>query len=1032
MFLSNASIRRPVAMSCLIIALTLLGLNAYRKIGVELLPKVDMPYITITTIYPGASPKEIETDIARPVEDQMVTIEGLKHVTSSCMENACMTFLEFNLDVNVDIAAMDVREKLDLIRADLPQDAQDPQILKYDVNAKPIMQLALTGDVPLDALYDYADDTLRARFSVIQGVADIQLIGGAAREVHVLLDRDKLASRGLTSLQVVQTVQNGVRTIPSGRIQEGETEYSVKFDADYSRVEALGDLEVTSEEGRRLYVRDIGRPVMSTEELRQKATIDGRTAVAIKVVKKSDANAVEVVNRVREALDDMKKDLPGGMELVWVTDDGIFIEASVNSAWINVAEGILLTAMILFLFLYNLRALLVVVVTMPLTIVIGLFFLQILGFSLSTTTLLAMGMSVGILVTNSIVVLEAIVSRLERTGDPREASRLGAADAGVAVLASAGTNLVVLLPLAMMGGLVGMFIKSFALTMLIMTIVSLFISFTLTPILCALLLKPVVAESKSLLSGMERAWNRMFDRVVERYGASLVFLEKRRWASLLLLTGVFLIFVHSLSLAAKIGSSMANDPDRGEIFVKMEFPTRYNLDETVRRVHQVSERLSDLPHLRHVLSTIGKVEGMRGQSSEGVYLAQILLRFSERIDRETTIHEIADMVRSRLENFPDCILSVNLPHFSGGQASDVEMEIAGQDLETLDRLAIKAQDLSENLPGIRDVDTSVRPGKPELRIKPDRAVLADLGAPVSSMGMTLRANLEGITAGTFKQQGRNYDIVVKLDPEKGKEQIESFQFPGRPGKPILLGSLGTVEETRAPILITRKDKERVSKLFANLSPGTPLGTAVNDITGILKKEQVFPPGYKSTFAGMFETMAESQVEMREASLIAVILVILTLAAILESFKQPVIILVTLPLALVGMLWALYLSGYSLEFFVLMGGVMLIGIVVNNAILIMDLFNLNIRQDIPRHRAMISASCGRFRPIVMITLAAVLGMLPLAFGRGIGAEMRNASGMASAGGILVSGVLTMYVMPVLYNLFTRRDKREKNLTPKAAE
>ncbi|MBN2593397.1 MAG: efflux RND transporter permease subunit, partial [Sedimentisphaerales bacterium] len=338
MFLSDASIKRPIAMSCLIIGLTLLGINSYRKMGLELMPRMDVPYITVTTIYPGATPEQIETDVAKRIEDQVVTIDGLKHVSSACMENVCQTLLEFNLGVDVDIAATDVREKLDLIKADFPQDVEDPKILKFDINAKAVINLALTGEVPLDELYDFADNTLRDRITVLSGVADVELIGGAEREVHVSLDRDELAAKGLSSSDVVRVIQNAVRTIPSGRIQESGREYSVKFDAEYKNVADIGGLEVANENGQRCYIRDIGRVIMTTEELRQKAHIDGRPCIYIKVKKKAEANAVRVVKRVRSAMDKLQQGLPGGMELVWISDDGRFIEATVKSAWINVGQ----------------------------------------------------------------------------------------------------------------------------------------------------------------------------------------------------------------------------------------------------------------------------------------------------------------------------------------------------------------------------------------------------------------------------------------------------------------------------------------------------------------------------------------------------------------------------------------------------------------------------------------------------------------------------------------------------------------------
>ncbi len=1018
MILSDFSVRRPVAMSCLIIALTFLGMNAYRKMGLELMPKMDVPFVTIITIYPGAAPEELETDVAKRIEDAVVSIDGLKHVSSTCMENVCQTLLEFQMDVDVDVAASDVREKIDLVRSDFPADVEDPIIQKFDINAKPIVNLALTGEVPLDELYDYADNTLSDRLTVISGVAEVQLVGGAEREVHVELDRDKLAARGLTSMNVVQAIQSAVRTIPSGRLRDSGSEYSVKFDADYDRVGDLADLEVANESGQRCHIRDIGTVRMATEEFRQAATVDGRPCIAIKVVKKADANAVKVANAVRDAMADLDAQLPGGMELVWVDDDGRFIEANNLDAWVNVGQGILLTAAILFLFLYNVRALFVVAVTMPLTIVIGLFFMQMVGYTLNMSTLISIGMSVGVLVTNSIVVLEAIDKRLTECGDPKEAARIGAKEAFIAVVASAGTNVVVLFPLSVMSSKMGMFIGPLAMTMFIMTLVSLFISFTLTPMLCSLILKPRVEGSRALLARMERGWNSGFDRVVDGYRWMLEFTEHRRWAAVLVLVAVIGMFVHSFQVAGTLGTSAFDQIDMGRVYVRLEFPTRYSLAETMRRTVQAESRLRDVPELKHILSTVGKVEAILGQSSEGVYLAQILMKFSERDERELTIDAIMNVVRERVSDYPGAIVSVSLPSLIGGQSTPVELEIAGTELRTLDNLAVKYLGFTEDIPGFRDADTTVRPGKPEIRIEPRRAVLGDLNAPAVGLGMALRANLEGVEAGTYKENARNYDIVVKLNEEEGKEQVGNFMFPGSNGRPTLLASYGKVVETEIPIQITRKNKQRISKLTSQLERSLPLGTAVEKLSGAIDEKGNLPPGYAYAFAGEYELMNEAQADLGEAMLIALVLVVLTLAAMLESFRQTALIMVTVPLALIGTFWALAIGGQSISIFVIMGFVIMIGIVVNNAILIMDQFNVHVAEGVPRHKAMITASCERFRPIVMITLAAVLGMLPLAVGRGIGAEMRNGVGIASVGGILVSGFLTMLVMPILYDLFTR--------------
>lgn len=1022
MFLSDASIKRPVAMSCLIIGLMLLGLNASRKMSVEFMPKMDAPYITIVTTYPGASPEEIETDIAKRIEDEVVAIDGLKHVSSVSMENVCQTLLEFEMDVNVDLASIDVREKLDLVRSDFPEGVEDPIIQKFDVNALPIITLGLTGDASLDELYDFADNDLKDRLTTIIGVAEVELVGGAQREVHILLHRNKLQARGLTSLAVYEAVQNGIRTIPIGRVKDRGTEYSIKFDADFASGQGISQLEIVNEEGVSCRIGDVASVEMTTGELREVAAVDGRPAISIRVIKKSDANTVEVTRRVRQVVDALKGNLPGGMELVWVTDEGRFIEASVHSAWSNVVEGILLTAAILFIFLYNLRTLLVVCITMPLTIIIGLFFMHMVDFTLNTATLIAIGMSVGILVANSIVVLEGIVRRLDEGKPPKEAASLGAKETFIAVLASAATNTVVLFPLAIMGGHVGEFIRPLALTMVMVTIVSLFISFTLTPMLCSLLLRPRDPNRRTLLTYLESAWDRRFAALVERYRRSLVFFERYRIAAMLVMLVIVGMLVHSLSLAPGIGFDLFQGIDRGEVIVKLEYPTRYSLDETWRRIQDVETRLADLPGLRHRMVTVGKVEAILGQSSEGVYLAQLLLKFSERDERDISVDHFISEIRSRLKNYPEAIVTVSKPStIGGGMQVPVEMEITGSSLATLDRLALKARDLAGEIPGLKDIDTTVREGKPELLIRPNRPVLSDRGISATTLGMALRGNIEGLTAGTFKQNARNYDIVVLMDKQEGKAQVYNFQFPGDPGKPVLLETISSVSETRTPTQITRKDKKRVSKLLANLELNLPLDTAVGKISEAIRERGDFPPGYDYSFTGDYERMADAQELLAEAAIIAVVLVVLCLAAILESFKQPVLILVTMPLALIGVMWSLYVAGLSMDIFVIMGFVMMAGIVVNNAILIMDRFNNLLNEGIHRHEAMIAAACERLRPILMTTVAAVLGMLPLAVSRGIGSEMRNGIGVASMGGILVSGVLTLVMVPVLYDLFTSRTR-----------
>jgi HAE1 family hydrophobic/amphiphilic exporter-1 len=1022
MFLTDFAIRRPVALACLFIGLVILGIDSYRKMPLELLPKFDVPYITVVTVYPGASPEELELDVAKRIEDAVVTVEGLKHVASSCMENVVMTLLEFELGVDVDRAATDVREKLDLIRRDLPEGVEDPKIEKFDINAAPIVTLALTGGEGIgpEELYDYADNTLRDRLTTIEGVAGIQLVGGARREIRVELDPQRLFARGLTSADVLQALRQGLGTIPSGRVEEAGTEFSVTYDADCRTLESLADIEVANFDGRRICLRDLGSVRMGTEELRQLAWLDGRPAISIRVIKKADANVVTVARRVRERMLQIRNELPAGMDLVWVSDMGRFVEQVNSSAWKDVGMGIALTAMILFLFLYNLRSLIIVSITMPVTIAVGLFLMRIFGLGLNTSTLIAIGLSVGVLVTNSIVVLESILTRLAQGLSPKEASRIGAKEVFIAVLASATTNMVVLFPLAAMQTRIGLFISPLAITMFLMTVVSLFVSFTLTPMLSALLLKEQ-DSGRSLLKVVARVWDRALEGVIGGYRWVLERMAHPIGSILTIALAVGLL-VHALGVAQKLGTSFLATPDMGEVYVKLEFPTNYTLSRTATLVRLAEERMKDLPELRHILSTIGKVEGVLGQANEGVFLAQILVTFSDRDQRRITIDELMEEIRVRISDLPDATITVSQPAAIGGQSYPIEMEIAGDDLTTLDALATKALALAQKIPGVLDASITVRPGKPRLRVEPRREVLGDLGVPPAVVGLALRANLEGIEAGTFKMGARNYDIVVCLQKELGRDQVTAYQFPGRPGQPILLTSLAHITEDTVPVQIFRKDKQRVQKLTAQLAEGVALGNAARQIADAVGASGGFPSGYTFKFVGIFEVMQEGLGGLIEAGILSVLLVYLCMAAILESFRQPFLVLATVPLALIGTFWALGFAGESLSVFAVMGIVIMIGIVVNNAILIVDRLNI-IRQSTETtcRDAMIQAACDRFRAQLMITLAAVMGMLPMALSRGLGAELRNGVGIASAGGILVSALLTLFVVPCLYLLFHCREK-----------
>lgn len=1015
------SVKRWVAILCLMIAITGMGLNSYRKLALEELPKTDVPFVTVVTIYPGASPEEIETDVAKPIEDAVSSIDGLKHLSSSCLENVCQTFLEFQVGVDTDQAANDIRDKIDMILRDFPDGVEKPMVLKYDINAQPVVTMAITGEAPLDELYDYADNDFRDYFASVKGVAELRLIGGAKRELHILCDRDSLAARGLTAVDVVSAVRKEVKLIPAGRINHEGNEYSIKFDGDFKAYSELSSLEIANKEGSRIYLKDVARVEMASEERRQAATINSRPCIAVQIVKKADANAVQVVNLVKAQFEALKPQLPGGVEILWVSDMGSFIKASADSALSNVWQGVLLTGALIFFFLYNLRTTFTVAITMPLTIIAGVLFIYFMGYSLNTVTLLALGLSVGILITNSIVVLENIVKKLSEGETSENAAIIGSREILVAVIASAGTNIVVLLPITIMKGIIGQFFIPFALAMVGITVISLALSFTLTPAVAGQLIKSDTNQNKTLLR-LETAFNRGFGWCTESFIRVLSKIVSKKWLSVTLLAVFALLLVHAFYLVGEIGFTFLPINDRGEVVIKLEFPPSYSLENTIGHVAQIEELLGHIPHLENKLTTIGKIDGSVGQTSEAVYLAQIVCRFVDKNQRNTSIVELRNLINKSLAGLPDVLITTSLPDQVGGGA-EIKLIVRGPDLETLDEIGDRLVKATQGSELLQDIDSSVRPKKNEIRVLPRRAILSDLNVPATHLGMVLRTNLEGTKSGIYKQDARSFNIRVKLEEKEGLEQIKELDMPGLPGHPIVLENFAEIETKDSPVMISRHNKGRVMFYYANPTPETPLGRAANYLEEKLEKdpEHPLPPGYSVSYAGKIEAMNESIDDFIEVGITAILLTYLLLAAILNSFARPLIILVTLPLGLIGCIWALYITNEPISVMVLLGGVMLVGIVVNNAILIMDKVNSLREEGAEPIPAMYDALRSELRPVVMISLAAVFGMIPMGFDSSLGSELRTGIGLASIGGIIISAILTVLVIPVIYCLFAKDSK-----------
>ena len=1025
MFLVKASIRRPIAMSTLLIALGVFGVLAFRNVGIDLVPSVDTPYVTVNVIYPGASPDEIESAVAKRVEDAVVQVDGIKHMTTTCLNNLCQVLLEFELDRDVDDCATDVREKISLIRSDLPQGVEEPKILKYDVNATPVVTIALTGTLPVPDLYDYADDKLKSRFSSLPGVASIDLIGGMKREVIVEVDRQKLATRQLSLYAIAQAVGRENVKVPMGQIDDGGREYTLTFDGEAKELDRLGDIEIGTVQGERVYLRDVATFHYGTERVKSVATYDGKPAILMKIVKKGEANAVAVVNRVKETYAALEKTLPGGMELKWFRDDGTFIAEQVKDGFGSIWQGIVLTGIILLLFLADLRTALVAFISIPVTMVIALASFSWFNFTMDVATMSALGISTGILVTNSIVVLEAVASAfttMKKEDDIGAVVEKSSSAVALAVAASALTNVVVFLPIAGMKCLAGKFLAPFAVTVAAATFVSLLVSFTLTPMLAKLTYGWFGGVNR-VLQKLIVPWTWCYNAMERLYVASVGAVLRVPKTFLLVVTGVCALCFWFLN--GKIASNFSPPVDRADITVKLEFPADYALQRSYERAEALAEKIRRDPAVEHATVQAGKVQGLVGQASEGSYLAEIDVRLVDKRVRApgSSLDDVINRFTALCNEEQDVQPIVLDPLLVGGVGQQMRFNIMGDDLDELTAIGNAFTRRLAADPDSSQVQNSLRPGRPEVRLYPKRAVLHDLKVPAAALGYDLRGTVTGLKTSTFTMGDRSFDIRVRCDERDGIDQFDALNLPGPDGSPIPLTALAEPRQRLAPTQILRFEKRREAAIYANPATGKGNSVIVERANELAK--EIVPDGYATSFSELAELMQEAQDEFALAMVIAIVLTYLLLAAILESWTQPFIILLTVPFSYLGLFAALWLTGQTASVFSLLAGIMLIGVVVNAAILLIDEVNVLRRTEgvtDPR-TLLLTAAARKFRPILMSMFAALFGMFPMAFGTGLGSELRAGIGIGSVGGILVSSILSLYFIPAFYLAVSRKGKKE---------
>ncbi len=1024
MFLSNMAVDRPVLTTVIVLIVAIMGVVCYSRVGVELFPEVDMPYLTVTIAYPGAGPEEIETLVSKPIEDALGTVEGIRHLWSYSQEGISSVVIEFVQGTDLDVAASDARDRVSIAEGQLPEDSEEPVIMKFDIGGMPVMELAVKSSRSPRETYQIAKDEVKPDLSGVKGVASVELIGGREREIEVSLDQHKLAARRLSVLDVVNAVAASNIDVPAGHITGEAREHTVRFAGKLERVALLGEIDVETRGGR-VKLRDLGTIRDGYKEVREDARLDGVSIVGLAVQRRADANTIAVVDAVRKRLAQMEKTLPPDVSVEVAMDDSDFIREAISDVKQNILVGILLTSVVLYLFLHNLRGTAIVTLAMPASIISTFILVYFAGYTINIMSMMGLALAVGVLVNNAILVLENIHRHLELGHDPSEAARLGTSQIALAVASTTVTNLVVFVPIALMQSIVGQLFRQFAMTVVFSTIFSLFISFTLTPMLASMWFRKLKKDRYSAPGGLNALYARLdgaMKLVSERYRVIVRGVLRHR--GLTVASGFVIFLLAAVFLPGLIGAEFFPQTDEGRIKVTVETAVGSSLQVTDTIVRQVEDVVSRIPEKDKVFARVGNIQSMVGGGSQGVHLGEVIVQLVGLDERERSVHEIVTSLRPALARIPGAriIVAAQQQHGGGGE-SPIQIEIGGEDITTLNALAVQALEAVGQVPGAVEPDTDWRVGKPEVRLVPQRARTSLYGLTVRDVALMLRAALTGEVAATFREGGEEYDIRVRLG-EGDRDSIErisdlSIVTPAGAVVPVL--ELAEMSLDEGPTLIKRKDRQRAVTVSARIE-GRSVGEVNTDIAALLDKITL-PEGYSFYSGGEIEMMRENFADLGFALLLAVVLTFLSLAGILESFRYSFMTLLVLPISLVGALLGLLITANTINIMTLMAAIMLVGLVVNNAIIIIDYANVLRRQGKPVDEAIVDACGTRLRAILIANSTTVIAWIPLALGFGWGGEFRAPMAIVSIGGLMAGGGLALIIIPAIYSLFTRHEQQE---------
>lgn len=1021
MKITKIAITRSSVIVVIFAALTFGGIFSYSNLTYELLPDFSIPVITVSTSYPGAGPNEVENTVTKKIEEAVSALENIKDINSTSQEGFSLVMIQLNPGTDVDMALQDAQRKVNAVIINLPDDALTPSLGKFDVNDMPIMQIGVTSNIKSTEFYDLVKQRIEPSISQIKGVAQVSLQGGEEREIRINVNAEKLKAFKLSIQQINQAVTSANLDFPTGKIKNADEQILIRLAGKFTSLEEINNLILVDNQGSPVRLKDVAEVQDTQKEKEIISRVNGVNSIGIVIKKQNDGNAVEISKSVKEVIAKLEAaNTDKNLKFVIASDSSDFTLEAADAVIYDLVLAIALVAIVMLLFLHSLRNAVIVMVAIPASLISTFIAMSLLGFSLNLMTLLALSLVVGILVDDAIVVLENIYRHIEMGKNKAQASLDAIKEIGFTVISITAVIVVVFLPIAMVEGLISDLLRQFSIVVAISTALSLFVAFTLIPLLSSRFSKLEHLSNKNIFGRFLLGFEKLVDKFTDGIQAALAWSFRHKTITLV---SVLLLFFSSLALVGLgfIGSEFVSGGDQGEFNISLELPKNASVEETNKATQKIETYLRTIPEITSITATVGASSGSQGGQSTA-YMAEVAVKLIPAKNRDVSTEIFANRIRNEIEKQTPGIKIRATPVSMGGGGgeSPIQIGVEGPDMESIMSFAEIVKEQIRGINGIADAKLSVEGGNPEINVKVDRDKMATLGLSVDNVGASLQTAFNGTANQGVKYRDGDfeYDINVILDAfdRKNRDDIANLTFLNNKGELITLNQFATVEQSSGPSKLERTN--RISSVTVQAGVvGRPSGTVGAEIQEKMKGVDI-PEGISISYKGDMENQADAFGSLGFALLTSILLVYLIMVALYDSYVYPFVVLFSIPLAIIGALLALALAKQTMNIFSILGIIMLIGLVAKNAILVVDFTNDLKRAGKNTKDALMEATRIRLRPILMTTLSMVIGMMPIALATGAGSEWKNGLAWSLIGGLTSSMFLTLIVVPIIYYLFDR--------------